>query len=58
MSTREQLMSMKAGETKYLVWIGGTPNEFDNIQDAIIEQKEWTEKGYDDVVIESVIKNQ
>ena len=43
MSTREQLMSMKAGETKYLVWIGGTPNEFDNIQDAIIEQKEWTE---------------
>ena len=45
-------------ETKYLVWIGGTPHEFDQIHDAIIEQKEWTEKGYDDVVIQSVIKNQ
>jgi hypothetical protein len=38
---------------KYLVWIGGTPNEFDNIVDAMIEQMEWESKGYDNVVIET-----
>ena len=39
---------------KYLVWIGGTPNEFDNILDAMIEQMEWVSKGYDNVVIEKI----
>ena len=39
---------------KYLVWIGGTPNEFDNILAAMIEQMEWESKGYDNVVIEII----
>ena len=41
-------------KTKYLVWIGGVCNEFDCFHDAIIDQFEWQEKGYDDVVIQPV----
>ncbi len=37
---------------KYYVWIGDTPNIFDNLIDAEIEQIEWSEKGYKDIYIE------
>jgi hypothetical protein len=30
---------------KHIVWIGGTPNYFDKLIDAQIEQKEWINKG-------------
>ena len=39
---------------KYVVWIGGVPNVFDNMLDAEIEQIEWNEKGYNDVKIEII----
>ncbi len=40
---------------EYIVWIGGVPNEgFESLIDAELHAKEWTEKGYDDVVIESL----
>lgn len=42
---------------EYIVWIGGTPNEgFESLIDAELHAKEWIDKGYDDVVIESIIK--
>jgi len=41
---------------KYYVWIGGTPNIFDNLLDAEIEQIEWHEKGYKEVYIETKTK--
>jgi hypothetical protein len=41
---------------KHIVWIGGTPNYFDKLIDAQIEQKEWINKGYDDVIIETLNK--
>ena len=39
---------------KYIVWVGGTPNYFDNHTDAVCEKLEWQYKGYDDVHIEEV----
>tara|TARA_R110002020_G_scaffold190784_1_gene390400 strand:+ start:590 stop:724 length:135 start_codon:yes stop_codon:yes gene_type:complete len=41
---------------KHIVWIGGVPNYFDKLIDAQIEQKEWINKGYDDVIIETLNK--
>ena len=37
---------------KYYVWVGGTPNIFENLIDAEIEKTEWINKGYNDVYIE------
>ena len=43
---------------EYIVWIGGTPNKsFESLIDAELHAKEWIDKGYDDVVIESIIKH-
>tara|TARA_R100001460_G_scaffold64736_1_gene105032 strand:+ start:81 stop:224 length:144 start_codon:yes stop_codon:yes gene_type:complete len=39
---------------KYIVWIGGVPNYFDKLINAEIEKKEWEEKGYIDIVIETI----
>jgi hypothetical protein len=39
---------------KYLVWIGGSYNSFNNLLDAEIEKKEWEDKGYTDVQIETI----
>ena len=41
-------------KTKYLVWIGGVCNEFECFHDAIMEQFEWQQKGYDDVMIQPI----
>ena len=43
-------------EKKYIVWIGGVANYFNKLIDAEIEKKEWAEKGYDDVIIETLNK--
>tara|TARA_R110000851_G_scaffold304247_1_gene462046 strand:+ start:1278 stop:1457 length:180 start_codon:yes stop_codon:yes gene_type:complete len=39
---------------KYLVWVGGSYNSFNNLLDAEIEKKEWEDKGYTDVQIETI----
>ena len=39
---------------KYYVWVGGVANIFDNMLDAEIDKIEWNEKGYDDVIIETI----
>jgi len=39
---------------KYIVWVDTIPNYFNNLLDAEIEQIEWIEKGYDNIVIEKV----
>ena len=39
---------------KYLVWVGGTHNAFNNLIDAEIEKIEWEEKGYDNIHIETI----
>jgi len=39
---------------KYLVWIGGIYNEFTTFEEAVSEQANWLNKGYDDVVIEAI----
>ncbi|QDP66351.1 MAG: hypothetical protein Unbinned6224contig1000_72 [Prokaryotic dsDNA virus sp.] len=41
-------------ETKYIVWIGGIPNYFNTLIEAQIEKSEWINKGYDDVIIETI----
>ena len=41
-------------KTKYLVRIGGVCNEFECFHDAIMEQFEWQQKGYDDVMIQPI----
>ena len=43
-------------QSKYIVWIGGIPNQFDNLLDAQVHKKEWEDEGYDDVVIEAIFK--
>ena len=41
---------------KHIVWVGGIPNYFDKLIYAQIEQKKWINKGYDDVIIETIKK--
>ena len=41
---------------KHIVWVGGIPNHFDKLIYAQIEQKKWINKGYDDVIIETIKK--
>ena len=41
-------------QRKYLVWIGGVHNAFDNLDDAEWEKMEWEQKGYDDIFIETI----
>ena len=43
-------------QSKYIVWVGGIPNHFDNLLDAQVHKKEWEDEGYDDVVIEAIFK--
>ncbi|QDP61954.1 MAG: hypothetical protein GOVbin2056_37 [Prokaryotic dsDNA virus sp.] len=41
---------------KYIVWVGGTPNYFDTLDDAEFEKFLWIRKGYDDISIEIINK--
>ena len=38
----------------WIVWVGAIPNYFNSLINAQIEQMEWIEKGYDDIIIESI----
>ena len=41
-------------QRKYLVWIGGTHNAFNTLDEATIEQQSWINKGYTDIQIETI----
>ena len=38
--------------SKYIVWVGGTPNYFNSLLEAQDEEKKWIDKGYDDIKME------
>jgi len=38
----------------YIVWIGGVGNYFNNYDKAIKEYTYWLDKGYDDVIFETI----
>ena len=42
---------------KYIVWVGGIPNYFKTLNDAQIEKLKWINKGYDDLIIETIKEN-
>lgn len=46
--------TLESGAHQYIVWVGGTPNYFDNLLDAEIEQLYWIKKGYADVILEKI----
>jgi len=39
-------------QRKFLVWIGGTHNAFNTLDEATTEQQSWINKGYTDIQIE------
>jgi hypothetical protein len=41
-------------QRKYLVWIGGTYNAFNTLDEATTEQQSWINKGYTDIQIETI----
>ena len=41
-------------QRKYLVWIGGTCNAFNTLDEATTEQQSWINKGYTDIQIETI----
>jgi len=42
---------------KYIVWVGGIDNHYDNYQEAFSVAQDWVEKGYDDVIFETIPEN-
>ena len=47
---------LKMAEYKYIVWVGGCDDYYVNYNDAKRDADEWIAKGYDDVIIEEIIK--
>ena len=41
-------------QRKYLVWIGGTYNAFNTLEEATTEKESYLNKGYTDVQIETI----
>ena len=41
---------------RYIVWVGGTDDYYKDYKDAKRDADEWRDKGYDDVIIEEIIK--
>ena len=39
---------------KYIVWVGASDDHYDNYGEAKEAHDEWVEKGYDDVIIETI----
>ena len=39
---------------KYLLWVGGVYDIYNNFDDALYAYEEWLSQGYDDVVLEEV----
>lgn len=42
---------------KYIVWVGGVDDHYDNYQEAFSAAQDWVEKGYDDVIFETIPEN-
>ena len=49
-------MSDYANGCRYIVWVGGTDDYYKDYKDAKRDANEWRDKGYDDVIIEEIIK--
>jgi len=43
-------------EHKYIVWVGGCDDYYNDYNDAKRDADEWRDKGYDDVIIQEIIK--
>ena len=41
---------------RYIVWVGGNDDYYKNYKDAKRDADEWKDKGYDDVIIEEIVK--
>jgi|DEB0MinimDraft_12_1074336.scaffolds.fasta_scaffold182505_1 hypothetical protein len=41
-------------QRKYLVWIGGTHNAFNTLDEATTEKQNYLNKGYTDIQIETI----
>jgi|TARA_Y100000033_G_C2717201_1_gene96391 hypothetical protein len=41
---------------QYIVWVGGTDDYYVTFEDAQRAYDEWLDKGYDDVIIEKIKK--
>mgnify|MGYP003155506840 FL=1 len=41
---------------RYIVWVGGNDDYYKDYKDAKRDADEWRDKGYDDVIIEEIIK--
>jgi hypothetical protein len=39
-------------ESKWILWVGGTPNYFDTKEEAEFSAELWIKQGYDDIIIE------
>ena len=48
--------SVTMEEYKYIVWVGGCDDYYKNYNDAKRDADEWRTKGYDDVIIQEIIK--
>tara|TARA_R100001591_G_scaffold47340_1_gene58026 strand:+ start:316 stop:510 length:195 start_codon:yes stop_codon:yes gene_type:complete len=49
-------MSDYTNGCRYIVWVGGTDDYYKDYKDAKRDANEWRDKGYDDVIIEEIIK--
>jgi prefoldin subunit 5 len=45
---------MKTEQRKYLVWIGGSYNAFNTLDEATKEKQNYLNKGYTDIQIEII----
>ena len=41
-------------EYKWIVWVGGVDDYYENYEDAKRDYDKWIDKGYDDVIIEEI----
>ena len=39
---------------KYIIWVGGVDDHYDNYQEALYAYEDWLDKGYDDVSVETI----
>jgi hypothetical protein len=51
---KRQRLNAISEQRKYLVWIGGTHNAFNTLDEATTEQQSWINKGYTDIQIEII----
>ena len=45
---------MNTNQWKYIVWVGGVDDYYTTYEKAKEHYDEWTEQGYDDVILEKI----